>query len=1318
MTHMKHYLMLSILRFCLCLTLTLSCMSVSLAQTSYFYTSEKLLSSRITCITQDYDGYIWIGTDCGLNKFDGYRFTEYVYQHGKARSLKSNFITCMFNTPDGQLWIGTSKGLLKYDKHSDSFESIGTDDHENPHIASVAILGNSHFYIGTAGYGLYCWDKEANKLISCRKTFKSADNFFSRLYLDQDGYLWKSGLNDRISRFSLQHPQEQTLKGDCGLPTAFLPLGKDFLLVGLRQLLVYHNKKLNANAIDMSQIAPTPSNFRTAVKDKQGNIYIGSYGQGLFVIPKGTRQMHRVPSPTADFDLSTANIYALFVDKEDNIWVGCHRKGLLMIPSRKARFHTWQLSTQNYAVGASLSSTCEGDNGITWCVIQNVGICGFDTYGKVMAHPSSPKNPYCIYRDANGEYWIGTDTGLYSYNPMTGNYQLKAAIQGEFIRSIVDGRNGKLYLSVGGHGFLSFDKKTRQMVSYQMSYTHKNALCNNWIYTMRLDHRGLLWIGTASGISCFDTKRNTFRPQKSGSLAYSLVCISIAELNNGDMAIGADNGLYLYRYKTGEIMPFPYSSPLVGKMVMSILPMANGDLWCSSSYGIWHYQMKEKKFINYLHATGLATREYLPEIGCIRKDGLIQFGINDGLTLFNPSQLHQQKWYYGNVHISNLFIEGELVNHSKQSNGKQVTNDALFDATDIYINHGDNLFSLEFSVFNYANASNISYAYRINGSKQWQTTEIGCNAISFNRLQPGDYMLEVKATNNGCESPISVFTIHILPPWYQTGWAYLIYIIMVVILLYAAYILYQKRKRQELENDKTKVLFNATHDIRSPLTLILSPLQKLRKREDFDDDTQKQLNVIDRNANRILHLVNQILDLRKLDCQQLHLHCQKTNLVAYIQTSLQLYEYQAESRHINLTFTNRKNALYVWIDRQNFDKVINNLISNAFKFTGNGGNINISISEEKDEKTDVNYAKLTITDTGIGLDGIDTSKIFDRFYQATDIKHASGESGTGIGLNLCKMITEIHHGKIAAYNRTDQQGSIFEVKLPMGKKHLTPDEIEEEKETNMETEGQVPGNNQKSNILVVDDDPEIIQYIRMELNRYYNIIGCNNGKDAIKLLFNDEYDLVVSDVMMPEMDGFTLLRLIKTNSNISHIPVIMLTSKSDVSNRLMGLEKGADAFLSKPFDIEELHLLIKNIISNMKRLKGKYTGYQKSSEKIEDITMKNNDDVLMEKIIKSINEHISEFDFGVIELAKDIGISRAQLHRKMKDIAGIPTSEFLRNIRLEQAARILSESEVNVAQVAYRVGFNSQSYFSTCFKRHFGKSPTEYAEETSNKHEG
>jgi len=1288
---------------CSCLILTLSSFQVAQAQTSYFYTSENLLSSRITCISQDADGYLWVGTDCGLNRFDGYRFTEYVYQHHGKGSIKSNFITCMFSSSDGTFWVGTSKGLMRYDREHDQFVNIPTDDGENPHIASYIFTGKNQFSVGTAGHGLYRWNPQKQVLNSCNKIYPSKNQFWSRLYRDPQGNLWKSGLNDRISFFDHKTKKEKLVDTHCGLPTAFLPFGKGFLLVGMRELLVYQNGQLRSDAIDMSHLAEKPSNFRIAVRDKQGNVYVGSYGQGLFVIPRGTMQMHRVPNPTADFDLSTANIYALYIDKEDNIWVGCNRKGLLMIPSRKASFQTWRLSTQNYSMGASVSSVCPGDNGILWCVMQNVGIFGFDNIGRIVAHPNAPKNPSCIARDRQGNYWVGTDCGLYTYNPKTGASQLQATLDGEYVKNIVDGPDGKIYASTGGHGFISFDKRTKAVVNYQMTNDPENALCNNWINTMQFDHRGLLWIGTASGVSCFNPKTRHFRKHPKGSLAYSLVCVSLAELPNGDIALGGDNGLYLYHYASGSITPFPDAQALSGKMVMAILPLRNGDLWCSSSYGLWHYQKSKKSLTNYLHAPGLGTREYEPEIRLQRKDGSILFGINDGVTIFHPERLVQERWKGGTIHLCNIFVEGKPVQMGSLSNGNPIIKQKVTEASDVTVSYQDNAFSLEVTTFNYANASNTNYLYRINGGKQWYATGVGKNVISFNRLSAGDYKLEIKAIRNGVASPTKVMWIHVTPPWYHTTWAYLLYLLIVTALSWYVYKRYQYHKIQKMENDKTKVLFNATHDIRSPLTLIMSPLNKLQKRDDLDKDAKNQLNVIERNANRILNLVNQILDLRKLDCQQLHIHCQRTNLVTYIQECMKLFEYQAETRNIKLHLSCARKSLYAWIDRQNFDKVINNLVSNSFKFTGVNGNIEIILDEYKDSKTNQAFASIIVEDTGIGLDGLDVTKIFDRFYQS-DKTADKNENGTGIGLNLCKMIVEMHHGNISAQNRTDRKGSLFKIILPLGNSHLLPSEIETESSSATAT-----SSTSKPRVMVVDDDPEIGQYIESELRSYYNFTHCQNGEEAHRLLPTENFDLVISDVMMPEMDGFTLLRLIKSNNRTNHIPVIMLTSKSDVGNRLMGLEKGADAFLSKPFDVEELHLLIKNLLNNVRRLKGKFSGMQQPTEKIENVQMKGNDEVLMDRVMKAINKNLSDCDFGVEELAQEVGISRAQLHRKMKELTGIPTSEFLRNIRLEQAARILSQTDVNVTQIAYQVGFNNQSYFSTCFKRHFGLSPSEYA---------
>ena len=511
--------------------------------------------------------------------------------------------------------------------------------------------------------------------------------------------------------------------------------------------------------------------------------------------------------------------------------------------------------------------------------------------------------------------------------------------------------------------------------------------------------------------------------------------------------------------------------------------------------------------------------------------------------------------------------------------------------------------------------------------------------------------------------------------------------------------------RQQLDEDKMKFLINATHDIRSPLTLILSPLEKLRRRE-LDDASRLDLEVIDRNAQRILTLVNQILDVRKIDKQQMHLHCRETDLQEFIRVIYKVYEYNARERGINFTFTHPDLPLRAWIDRTQFDKVVSNLLSNAFKFTFDQGDINIDLREGE------GAAVITVTDNGTGMRDDTVQHIFDRFYQGKTTGSAHIE-GTGIGLNLCKMIVDMHHGTIQAHNRQDGvKGSQFVVTLPLGKAHLSEEEIDAQPEQPAAQKLTAPRQPRSNyHVLIVDDDEEIGRYIGHELSAYYHFAVCHNGKDGLKELLTNPYDVVVSDVMMPEMDGFTMLRLLKSNVNISHIPVIMLTSKTDVGNRLEGLEKGADAYLTKPFSMDELHLTIDNLIANHLRLKGKFSGAQQPTDRVEAPDLKGNDEQLMERIMKSINAHLSDSDYNVDTLCDEVGISRAHLHRKMKDMTGIPVSEFIRNLRLEQAARMLREQKLNITQVAYAVGFSNLGYFSTVFRKHFGISPREFVEQ-------
>jgi len=611
---------------------------------------------------------------------------------------------------------------------------------------------------------------------------------------------------------------------------------------------------------------------------------------------------------------------------------------------------------------------------------------------------------------------------------------------------------------------------------------------------------------------------------------------------------------------------------------------------------------------------------------------------------------------------------------------------------------------MEFSLLDFKNAENITFQYRVNGGDNWMQTNEGNNQLTFHQLQPGNYKIEVRASADGIVSKeITTLSVTIQKPWYKTTWAYMVYGLIAVGFIGLVLYNWERQRRRDLEESKMQFLINATHDIRSPLTLIMGPLKKLKERLQ-DPESKTDLETIDKNAQRLLMLVNQILDERKIDKQQMKLSCQETDLTAFCYGIYKLYEYNALQRHIHYSFIHPESHIKVWIDRTQFDKVISNLLSNAFKYTKDEITLRISLTDT---------ANIDVIDNGSGFEDDKTDRFFQRFYQGKNSKDIHID-GTGIGLNLCRALTEMHGGKITAQNRkegTVTTGAILTVSLPLGKEHLKPEEIETEEVAQHQLDNTHSSQaNRNIHVLIVDDDVEIANYIKAELSDWYKFSYAPNGREALKLLLTKSFDLVVSDVMMPEMDGITLLRSIKSNSNISDIPVVLLTSKSEVQNRLEGIKRGADAFLAKPFVMEELHVTIDNLVDNVRRLRGKFSGAQEQEDKVEQVKVKGNNDILMEKIMKCVNENLSNPDFDVEMMTQEVGISRAQLHRKMKEMTGISTSEFIRNLRLEQAARLIREKQINITQVAYSVGFNNQAHFSTVFKKHFGVTPTEYAD--------
>lgn len=1303
MKHIRHYLTAL---FAIALSLMVW------ADSGELFTSGKLSSSLINCIVQDKYGYIWVGTEYGLSKFDGYRFTNYLHNEEDTTSITDNIISDLLVDKKGNLWIGCAKGLMRYNYETNNFSRLQFPDGRKPRIYSMVESHRGDILLGTAGYGLYSVknngiEKTANNRFTIRweraYAERDSDVFFTHIYEDKHHYLWQSSHLLTFTRFIEKQGkvQRKDFKSPYGAPVAFIQHRPQAMLIVCMYGIIYYDYRTGRIA-DAGYDLGTFKNHVTinnATFDHDGNLYISTSEHGALIIKKGSNKVEQLENSNSNFNLSTAFVNDIIEDKDNNLWIGCYKKGLYLLNQRQQAFSSWSFSAQNYIIGSSVSSIAPGENGETWCTVQNSGVFCFDASGKIIAHPTSPAGTCIIYKDRRGAYWISNGSALYSYNPHTGAYQEKLTFTSAGIYCMTDDNQGNLYISVYSKGLYIYNVESGKVTVLNMRQRgNKGFLCNDWVRSMAFDHTGHLWIGTSNGVSCLNTKTLSFKDFGWNIILKDRQANGICEGKNGNMIIGTEEGLYLFDRKNNKTLALPHAEVLKGKQVCSIIKDHQGDLWISTTMGIWQYDQKNRQFIGHINGNGLTTREYVLGSSMHTASDLIAFGTSDGITTFYPERVRAKKMELGDVHLTNFIIDGKPIN-------------CLTD--EFTIPYEENSFTLEFSLLNYRNTDNISFQYRINEGK-WNSTNEGSNAVSFNKLKPGSYTLEARAMSNGNFSKKStIIHIKVCDPWYASTWAFLLYFLTAAgIILYIIY-RYERHRKEDLEETKMQFLINATHDIRSPLTLIMGPLNKLKTRI-TDAESKQEIDTIDRNAQRLLLLVNQILDERKIDKDQMHLHCQKTDLKEFLRGIMSLYNFNVQERNITLSLKEDESLkeegnLQVWIDRINFDKVISNLLSNAMKYTSDGGEITLIIGKNKES------AIIKVEDTGIGLKEEKTDRLFERFYQGNNNSDIHIE-GTGIGLNLCRALVKMHGGTIRAYNRTDGiKGSCFEVNIPLGKEHLKPEEILQEDGTKTaESTGKRTQANRNFNILIVDDDAEIAHYIKTELSDWYRFEHASNGKEGLKMLLTGKYDLVISDVMMPEMDGVTMLKKIKGNSNVSDIPVILLTSKSEVENRLEGLRKGADAFLAKPFNMEELHILIDNLVDNVRRIRGKYSGAQGQKAKIEQIQVKGNNDALMERVMKYMNEHLTDPDLNVEKLTEDVGISRAQLHRKLKEIAGVSAGEFIRNLRLEQAARLIEEGQINITQVAYSVGFSNQTHFSTVFKKHYGMSPSEYAETKRN----
>ncbi len=1332
----------------------------STAQIGTLFNSTKNLSSSfVQHVYQDRQGFIWVSTANGLNRYDGYTFQTYTSDKG----LPIDNVTCVIQDKSNLIYVGSSSGL--YVKIKGKFRGIinqETGEELTAYINCFCFDPEGNIVFSTSGRGIW-------KLTDVDKAKNIIDGVDESKYVkdilfDQKGMLWASA--DKYGILSYRQTgsgnnKKFTLAGKYpagdNSPYSSICVDKsNNIYLGYLKGGIY---VMNSSRSGFKLIPSTTNITVSTLKARDdGNIYIGTNGDGVKVLNPRNGYIRPARIASTQLDVSKTKVGSIAIDRNQNLWLGMYQKGVFMQSAVRSPFHCLGM---NQPSGNQIGQQCvmnvyRQKNGTLWIACDQDGLYALDSEFQLIRHyaPSSiggdrksdevPTTVLTITEDNSGRLWVGSYTdGCGWFDPQTGKYHRAPFSYGN-AQSVFDIRTdylGRLWIGTLGDGLKCYDIEHDKVTEYKHDYRRNDCLHNNYILEMDVSpDKKTLYVGTSIGLSCLDIPSGSWtKVFKSNKILDREAVTEICQINNDEIWIGTAIGLYNYNLKTHALRKYGTKDGLPDCHVAAIEPDNQGLLWISTTNGLCRFNPKDGKTRNFFVSDGLQGNEYNSGVSFHDPEtDLLFFGGTFGVSYFYPPKSIPEPAKL-KVTLTGVFRGNERV-QSYMKSGSYVITDTAIAFTDVFdFSHEDNTLAFTFSTLTYSNTEHISFAYSINGDKEI-ILPAGENRITLSRMAPGDYDFRVVAINNGVRSLEKTFRVVIHNPWYFTPIAKVFYLLLVLAIIWWYVRLQRIRNRErllvqehihkeELNEQKLRFFINISHEIRTPMTLIVTPLLQLI-REDSDPHHQSIYEIMKRNAERILHLVNQILDLRKIDKGQMVMQMRETDLIDFTDDLLKIFQPQATSKKISLEFVHEDEKLPVWIDRGHFDKILINLMSNAMKYTPVGGVVRVTISAENQQ------VKIVVFDNGEQIPENSLSRIFERFYQATSLTNQT-KTGTGVGLDLTRSLVQLHHGSIFA--RNVEEGVEFVVTIPLGNEHLSKDEIaqhEEEKpedissilEQELENSAEADkaddneeeskkanlinsNSSKRPTVVVVEDDDEIRDYLIAELNSTYRVISFNNGADALPNILREIPSLVISDVMMPQMDGNTLCAKIKSNVNTNHVPVILLTAKTRDEDRLESLETGADLYFTKPFNMDILRRSIANLISSRRLMENKFAGKEDHSNMIDDIEVESADDKLLNRILAVVNANLSNSDLNIDMICTEVGISRVHLHRKMKELTNQTPHDFIRNLRLKQAARLLSRKGQNITEVMYRCGFNSTTSFSTMFKKMYGLSPREYMKE-------
>ena len=1329
-----------------------------------FNTDNQLSSNLATQVFQDKSGFIWIATRNGLNNYDGYNINVIKKDMSNFLGLNSNYINSIAQDEKEHILLGTNNSLLEFT--GSEFLKIPMLDSKGKELATyvkqVYPLKNKDVAVATSGYGImikkidvqecHAMKGEVEKL---KYIHKLLEDKRGRLWIiTDDGKLYRKETNGRVtSHFAgTEGVDAQDIRQDA--------LGNIYLASKNQGV---HLLRAGSNVFTrISSIGNLP--IDNIYISRNNKLYIGCDGLGIYVYDPQTGFLQDNPLFSRLVNLAKSKVTSIIEDNQGNIWVSMLQKGVFMQRNIQNDFNYmgFRLGNLNVIGENCVTSLSINQGNQVWVGTDKDGLYLFNIATRsVEGHFLNQSTVLTLCKDQEDRTWVGTYTDGLGYLDAAGSFHpVDLGISKSVgIFDIKQDPQGNIWIATMGEGLFCLQKDGSRR-NYKTKYgadnnLKVNCLPNNYLVKMAISKDGNhVYVATSVGLACLDRKRNswvsTFKGINCLNKNSFSHCVFVDSKDH--VWYGTEDGAFCFDFRKG-IKPKLYTTAngLTDNCVASITEDYQGNIWLGTIKGLNKLALKSGTITKFYAESGLQSNEFSDASVCTTQDGkTILMGGSGGLNWFQADQVRQHPWQ-AKVVISGFILNNKMVTPGMKSGSYTITDNWSTFSRDFQLSHEDNTFTLQLSTLTYNDVEQISYVYSINGDA-WRTVPAGQNELAFSHMAPGSYKYRIKAICNGYETPVKEFTIIVHPAWYASIWAKLFYLL----LLIAAIMLYLRHRKHQMEDQlilqqhihaeemgeaKIKFFMNISHEIRTPLTLIITPLLSLIK-EDKEPHRQGIYEIIRKNSERILHLINQMMDLRKIDKGQMVMRMCKTDMVSFINEEYDLFKQQAIAKSIDFEYQHDCEELPVWIDRNNFDKVIINTLSNAFKFTPTAGNILLSLTH-----TD-HHAYISIKDSGIGIPKDKLETIFQRFYQ-TPADPSDRNVGTGIGLDLTRSLVELHYGTISARNNEGEKGSKFEhgsefiIRIPLGKDHLKPEEIIEEEEmkkeqnnelAEAEQEEQLAENNDqpaetlnnsdttpasakgaKAEIVIVEDEEDIQEYLKAQLSSDFKIRTYPNGKVALNEILKNKPDLVISDIMMPEMDGTTLCAKLKSNINTNDVPIILLTAKSREEDQLEGLQTGADAYILKPFNMDILHRNIINLLTVRRTLRNKFTGNESQNHQVEQIEMQTPDNSLMQRVMEVINENINDSDLSVDMIAQKVGISRVHLHRKMKELTNQTPHSFIRNIRLQQAAKLLKDGKQSITEVMYACGFSNSASFSTMFKNLYGCSPREYMQNAMKK---